>query len=346
MNFILVVLTVSSINLNAWFEHDTAVDAVYKGQVEKASELINRALVNDPLNQSTMYDAAVIAYKSGDYQTAHDYFTYLSRSGSTEQLKVQSLFNLGNTQVRLKQLESALESYRAILADHPDHTMARHNLEKVNEMLKQQEEQSKEQQKQQEENQSQESSDDRSESSPDDSSSPEKKNQEDSKQQQQSGQQPQQQNQSGNAQEQQSGNDQQSSSEGAHEQSGSNSSGKDKQQSGSRNRRRDKRAEQSDKHGSPDTSAKRDTPAQDAEAKKEADRSSAEQKAQQALSGGSGASAQEAPGARRSAGLEKLDKPSAMIVQDHAESDAGLNKQLMRVMVGNQERNHNDLPQW
>jgi len=347
MNVMVLVMMVAVSNVYGWFEHDKAVDALSHGQVDKASQLITLALTDDPLNQTTVYDAAVIAYKSGDYQTAHDYFDYLARAATTDTLKMQSRFNLGNTQVRLKQLEQAIESYRTVLQDDPSHEMARHNLEKVQEMLKQQQEQQQEEQ-QQKEKQSPESSDEKSksESKSDDSSSSQQERQENNKQQQQTGQKPQQQDQSGNAQEQQSGNDQQSSAEGSQEQSGSNGSGKEKQQSGSRNRRRDRRAEQSDKHGSPDTSAKRDSSAQHDGSKKEADTPSGEQKAQQALSGGSGTSAQEGAGAHRSAGLEKLDKPSALIVQDHAESDAGLNKQLMRVMVGNQERKNNDVPQW
>lgn len=340
MNVMVLVMMVAVSNVYGWFEHDKAVDALSHGQVDKASQLITQALTDDPLNQTTVYDAAVIAYKSGDYQTAHDYFDYLARAATTDTLKMQSRFNLGNTQVRLKQLEQAIESYRSILQDDPSHEMARHNLEKVQEMLKQQQEQQQEEQ-QKEEKQSPEASDETSESEDksDDSSSSQQERQENNKQQQQTGQKPQQQDQSGNAQEQQSGNDQQSSADGSQEQSGSNGPGKEKQQSGSRNRRRDRRAEHSDKHGARDTSKK------DAAPENGHDQQKAGTQEQQAAASSAQATNQ-GTGAYHSQGLEKLDKPSALIVQDHAESDAGLNKQLMRVMVGNQERKNNDVPQW
>ncbi|MCG8567231.1 MAG: tetratricopeptide repeat protein, partial [Desulfobacterales bacterium] len=74
------------------------------------------------------------AYKSGDFELAQGQFARVVEGVNAEadgELRQNALFNLANTQYRLGNLDSAIQTYEKLLSEFPDDSQAKENLEFV-----------------------------------------------------------------------------------------------------------------------------------------------------------------------------------------------------------------------
>lgn len=144
------------------FQHDRAVVATQRGDLLHAEQLMNQVVVDKPHDAQTLYDAGVVAYKQGKYQQAQAYFTNAAKQSGSARHQVlleKALFNQGNSNVKLNNLQQALTDYESVLKLNAQNEKARHNLEIVKKMLEEQQRQKQEEQKQQEDKRDQEKKD-------------------------------------------------------------------------------------------------------------------------------------------------------------------------------------------
>ncbi len=136
---ILIILNTAS--LFALFDHDIAVSYAQKDNWKQAAECLNKSLINNPNDASLLYDAGVAAEKQKDHQQAAEYFKRAAQIATDKQIQEHSYFNLGYSLTELGKLPEAICAYEQALSIDPADERARHNLEKVKEMLKQQQQQ-------------------------------------------------------------------------------------------------------------------------------------------------------------------------------------------------------------
>jgi Ca-activated chloride channel homolog len=128
--------------------YSNAAHAAHQGNWQKAYDQYNQLLINNPDRPDLLYDAGVAAYRLGKFDTACAYLQRaVQQDNVADNLKEQAYFNLGNVDVAQKKLEDAIDAYQEVLVINPDNERAKHNLEKVQEMLKQQQEEQKDEQK-------------------------------------------------------------------------------------------------------------------------------------------------------------------------------------------------------
>jgi len=139
MNKMLIIFTlVSCVSVRALFDHDIAVSHAQKDNWKLAADRLNKSLINKPNDASLLYDAGVAAEKQQDHQQAVEYFKHAAEIAVDSQLKEHAFFDFGYCSTELGKLQEAIDAYeQALLIDSHDER-ARHNLEKVKEMLKKQ----------------------------------------------------------------------------------------------------------------------------------------------------------------------------------------------------------------
>jgi len=342
---LLIVCSVIYVQAKPLFAYDRAIAAGNTGDLQRAEQLLASALVDAPDSASCLYDAGVIAYKKGDVDHAAVYFkqaAQLSEHGDTA-LNEQALFNLGNSYVKQQKLEEALDRYKELLRLNHDNERAKKNKEVVEELLKKKEENEKEQQEQQQNNQQQKDQKNQKQQ-PGDSgqnnnqNSDKDKSNDQSQQQQQSGGQNKQ-----NDQKQDQGQDQNHEQDdvGHDEQNGSDEQQPD-QNNGTDNAA-DQQSDEQHQDGSQQPEHGNDDQKQ-AEQPNNPQNNNQEQKQQEQK--GAPAQAQEQ---KRNKGLQPLDAALAEIVEKQDKQDAQLNKQLVKILIDNQQpkrsRNGN-APRW
>ncbi len=141
IQFFIVIFFLSGSLHASWFAHDRAAQALQQNNLSQAKTVLQELLLHDPYNATVLYDAGIVSYKTNEFQPAAAYFKKAAQSAVDKQLQEQAYFNLGNTQVDLKELEQAIKSYEKVLELNPENERAKHNLEKVKEMLEQQKQQ-------------------------------------------------------------------------------------------------------------------------------------------------------------------------------------------------------------
>lgn len=125
-----------------------------------AQDAMSSLVIDNPDCAELLYDNGVAAYRLKEFEKARAYFGDVAKNDATNiNLKKQSHFNLGNTQVALNELPEAIKEYEEVLKIDPNDERAKHNLEKVRELLAQQQEQEKQEQQQNQDGDSQENSD-------------------------------------------------------------------------------------------------------------------------------------------------------------------------------------------
>lgn len=106
-------------------------------------------VIDNPDCAELLYDNGVAAYRLKEFEKAQAYFSDVAKNEkANSNLKKQSHFNLGNTQVALNEFPEAIKEYEEVLKIDPDDERAKHNLEKVRELLAQQEQEKEQQQNQ------------------------------------------------------------------------------------------------------------------------------------------------------------------------------------------------------
>ncbi len=128
--------------LSCEWSYSQATSSAQKGDWKETQKCIRSLLVDEPDRPDLLYDAGVTAYKLKEFEKADAYFSAVAEQESAEnELKKQAHFNRGNTKVALHKLEDAFAAYEQALAIDSDDQKARHNRDKVKEMLEQQKEQ-------------------------------------------------------------------------------------------------------------------------------------------------------------------------------------------------------------
>lgn len=219
------------------FEYDSVALSAQRGEWEKAQEKIQPLLVTHHDSPDLLYDAGVASYKLKQYEQAVAYFEHAAQAKSVDKiLKERALFNAGNAHVALHNLEQAISLYEQVLAHNPTHEKAKHNLEKVKEMLAQKE-QEQEQEKEQEKD-----------NSPDKQKGQQKDSQQKDSQQKDSGKSDKKDGQQGN-QSPETGDQGQEVSDGKGQQQGNQSAGADNKQGNQEQGEQDKADAQHDHKG-------------------------------------------------------------------------------------------------
>lgn len=122
----------------AVFEYDRAIMSAQKNDFKKSQELLTNIIIDQPEKADALYDLAVSAYKSNEFQSALSYFNKAAGiQNASASLIEQADFNAGNAHVQLKQLHEAIAAYDRVLEKNPQHEKALHNKEVVKKMLEQ-----------------------------------------------------------------------------------------------------------------------------------------------------------------------------------------------------------------
>lgn len=138
----LVLVLLGLPNLAYSFSYDSAIYAAQKGNWQDAHATLNSIVTNKPDNADVVYDAGVAAYTLGSFSQAAAYFVRAAELAHHDKnLQFRAHFNAGNACVDDKNLPCALEQYDKALALEPDNEHARHNRDRVAQMLEQQEQQ-------------------------------------------------------------------------------------------------------------------------------------------------------------------------------------------------------------
>lgn len=82
-------------------------------------------LFNDPYNKGVAY------YKAGKYAEAEKFF----RQSNMSEVKVSALYNLGNALAKQHKFDEAVDVYKQVLKEQPNHDKARHNIGIVKKLL-------------------------------------------------------------------------------------------------------------------------------------------------------------------------------------------------------------------
>jgi len=145
-----------------WRDSLSAAHKAYKeGKFKEAQEKFVRAQRLAPEGVDLSKDIGTSAYRSGDYSAAEKAFhAALDKSSSSEE-KSRKWHNIGNAQVKQKNYQGAVDSYKEALRENPSDEKARYNLAEAKRRLKkQEEEQQQNQQQNQQQDQNQQNSQD------------------------------------------------------------------------------------------------------------------------------------------------------------------------------------------
>jgi len=124
------------------FSYDSAIYAAQKGDIKGADEQLKKIVVDAPDSADVLYDAGFIAHGLNNFSQAVGYFTRAAECAHDDkELCFRAHFNAGNACVDNKNLHCALEQYDKALVLDPDNEYARHNRDRVAQMLQEQEKQ-------------------------------------------------------------------------------------------------------------------------------------------------------------------------------------------------------------
>lgn len=124
------------------YAYGSAIAAAQTGDWKKAQQGLTAQVVDAPDRADLLYDNGVASYRLSEFEKAAAYFQSVAKSDTASaDLKKQAYFNLGNTHVALKNLQEAIADYQAVLDIDSENEPAKHNLEKVRQMLAQQQQQ-------------------------------------------------------------------------------------------------------------------------------------------------------------------------------------------------------------
>lgn len=146
------------------FQYDKASHKAQQGKWADAHEALNELLINQPDSADLLYDAGVAAYNLEKFSQACAYFSRAAEYSDHNDLKKRALFNAGNACVACQQLEDALAHYEALLMLDENDKYAKHNRDKVAEMLQKKQEQEQQQKQQEQQDQEKQSHDDQQDS--------------------------------------------------------------------------------------------------------------------------------------------------------------------------------------
>src|SRR5579863_846012 len=133
MKFILFFLIIASPVYP--LAYDSAIYKAQKGNWQDAHSALNSIITHNPDNADAMYDAGVAAYNVGNKCQAATCFKRAAECSGDKNICFRAHFNAGNMHVDEKNLKAALAEYDKALAIEPDNEYAKHNRDRVEQML-------------------------------------------------------------------------------------------------------------------------------------------------------------------------------------------------------------------
>jgi len=148
-------------NMYGFMDQHKAAQAYRAGCYKEALEQFETLLTQNPDEYELNYNAGKAAYQQEEYTAAAAYFSHaVAQEDIPDQLAKQASFDLGNTYVKQKKWDDALQSYEQVLTYDPEHEQAQEMIEKIKQLLEAQEQQSEEQDQQGDQQQKEEQSQD------------------------------------------------------------------------------------------------------------------------------------------------------------------------------------------
>lgn len=141
----LLLILLSSTSLIFSFSYDSAIYAAQKGDWQDAHATLSGIITNNPDDADVLHDAGVAAYKLGNTSQAKACFLRCAECAHNDDLRFNAYFKAGNACVDDKDLQGALEQYDKALVIKPYDEYARHNRDRVEQMLQEQEKQQEQQ---------------------------------------------------------------------------------------------------------------------------------------------------------------------------------------------------------
>lgn len=117
------------------------ISQYHESKFKEAGENFSSAHTDRPEDARLGYNLGNAYYKSGKFPEALKAFTHSSLNEKDPDIRKKSIYNTGNTLVKLEKLEEAESAYKKVLALDPGDMDAKYNLEYVRQQLKKKEEQ-------------------------------------------------------------------------------------------------------------------------------------------------------------------------------------------------------------
>ena len=116
----------------------------HEGEFKESIENFSSAGVDRPKDSRISYNLGNAHYKEGKFQEALQSYNQSALDEKNPDIQKNSLYNTGNTLVKLEKLEEAASAYKKVLTLDPDDMNAKYNLEYVRQKLKEKEKQKQE----------------------------------------------------------------------------------------------------------------------------------------------------------------------------------------------------------
>lgn len=137
-------------SLWSYFDAYRAMKAYEHGDLAKAQDLFDTMLLQNPDDDTTLYNLGKIAFKQQQFSRAAAHFKKVTIQEHSL-LREQAWYDLGLSYVKMEQWQEALDAFEQVLKINPEHEHAKKMIEQIKKML---EEQKKEEEKQQDQQQS------------------------------------------------------------------------------------------------------------------------------------------------------------------------------------------------
>ncbi len=127
---------------------DIAREAYKKEDYSKALKYYESAQKKAPENVNLSDEMAQSAYKAREFEKAEKIYQQNSNSKKNTQQKAANYHNLGNSRMKKKDYQGAIDAYKESLRANPSDENTRYNLSEAMRQLKNQQQQEKQQQNQ------------------------------------------------------------------------------------------------------------------------------------------------------------------------------------------------------
>ena len=148
----LLISAATSLQAHPAFNIRSGLAALQSGDLEQAETELQRARFAAPDNPTVFYNLGVVSYRRRDYQKAAGFFMQASSAaGVDEQMKFDSLYNLGNTAFKAGDYAAAVSAYSGSIEVKADEK-AKYNLEVARKKLQEQQQEQEQEQEQKQQN--------------------------------------------------------------------------------------------------------------------------------------------------------------------------------------------------
>ena len=116
----------------------------YDGRFKESVESFSSAGVDRPEDSRIFYNLGNAHYREGKFQEALQSYNQSAQDEKNQVIQKNSIYNTGNTLVKLDKLEEAASAYEKVLTLDPSDMNAKYNLEYVRQKLREKEKQKQE----------------------------------------------------------------------------------------------------------------------------------------------------------------------------------------------------------